>query len=400
MFAYAYGANFNTSSSYISTTSDNSSYILIYTLGALLAILGWGLIVSYSENSAVAGLTTTLIVVGISVQAQPLLYTFWRYCYTSFTNTPVSIGLLDEYISMAMVSSLMVAMCALTGRIGLLETLFITVIFNIGWPCCLQLMQYFFEQKFDATDKSAFDDVGSNYVYLFACMFAFMTSCFLSGRDGERDRHPNHGSRHPTFIAMIGTGITFAAFPWTGMIYPGFTTFLTTGGVSLNHLFYAPFNIYLALTASVICTYISSGIFGGGKIGVRESVIGVLGGGVTIACVAGYLNNTGGCITIGAFAGLVSGFWLQVIHPRINKRHVFDQVGIFGAVFVNAVFGAYVLAPCLYAYYYNANVNPDLLLLPLTSRQPALIQILLVGLATGLGIGYGFLSGLLCWLVR
>lgn len=65
-------------------------------------------------------------------------------------------------------------------------------------------------------------------------------------------------------------------------------------------------------------TYWSSAAFGGFMIGVRETIVGVLGGGVMIAGISSYINNIGACIAVGAFAGIVSGFWLRRVYPYIN----------------------------------------------------------------------------------
>ena len=75
-------------------------------------------------------------------------------------------------------------------------------------------------------------------------------------------------------------------------------------------------NIYFALTASVISTYIFGAIFGKFKMGIRDSIVGVISGGVTIAVVASVINNIGACIAIGAFSGLISALYLRVIHYK------------------------------------------------------------------------------------
>jgi hypothetical protein len=85
IFAYGYGAYFP---SYTTTTpqTDYSDQIILYTFTALLAILGYGLLIAYSDNSAVAGLITTLMVVAISVQLTPLLLRFWASVFNGFTS--------------------------------------------------------------------------------------------------------------------------------------------------------------------------------------------------------------------------------------------------------------------------------------------------------------------------
>ncbi len=92
MFAYGFGSSIDMSYSK-TANNDSSSYLITYLLGAILAILGWGLIIAYSENSAVSGLTTTLMATGLTVQLQPLLYAFWNYCFMGFLGKyPMSLG--------------------------------------------------------------------------------------------------------------------------------------------------------------------------------------------------------------------------------------------------------------------------------------------------------------------
>ncbi len=82
-FAHGYGAYYT---SYTVTTlqSDYSDLMILYTLTAFLALLGFGLVVAYSGNSAITGLVTTLFVVAISIQLTPLLLQFWSNVFNGF----------------------------------------------------------------------------------------------------------------------------------------------------------------------------------------------------------------------------------------------------------------------------------------------------------------------------
>jgi hypothetical protein len=84
MIAYGYAASYP---NYASTTpqTDYSDQMILYTLTAFLAVLGYGLVIAYSDNSAVSGLITTLIVVAVSVQLTPLLLQFWYGVFNGFT---------------------------------------------------------------------------------------------------------------------------------------------------------------------------------------------------------------------------------------------------------------------------------------------------------------------------
>lgn len=92
MFAYGFGSSLDMTYSK-TANSDSSAYLISYILAAILAILGWGLIIAYSENSAVSGLAITLMATGLTVQLQPLTGAFWNYCFMGFNGQyPMSLG--------------------------------------------------------------------------------------------------------------------------------------------------------------------------------------------------------------------------------------------------------------------------------------------------------------------
>jgi hypothetical protein len=183
-----------------------------------------------------------------------------------------------------------------------------------------------------------FDSIGTTYVYIFAAVVGLIISIAIS-RNAGRNIHSS-GSRHSAFVGLIGTGFAFAAAPYTGSF-----------AVNTVGLYSHPLNVYFALTASVIMTYASSAMFGGFKIGVRESLVGVLSGTVMIGAVASYINNIGGCIAVGAAAGFISGLWLRVVHPKINANSKIDQLGLIGPVLINGFIGSFFVAPIVFGAY-------------------------------------------------
>ena len=132
--------------------------------------------------------------------------------------------------------------------------------YNIGWTLNFQATQYIQINRAPAK-PILYDDYGTNYIYVFAGLFAFFTSLVINFKPGKPC--PT-GSRHSVFISLMGTGFIFACFPFTGILYQTSQT-----GFDNMRNFKGPLNIYFALTASVICTYISSALFGRSKIGIR-----------------------------------------------------------------------------------------------------------------------------------
>ena len=89
MFAYGFGGYFTvetntTTVGGVTVYLDQSNIFILYIFTAILAIIGYGLLIGYSQNSAIAGLTTTLIVISITVQLGPLVLSFWDQVFNGF----------------------------------------------------------------------------------------------------------------------------------------------------------------------------------------------------------------------------------------------------------------------------------------------------------------------------
>lgn len=109
---------------------------------------------------------------------------------------------------------------------------------------------------------------------------------------------------------------------------------------------------------------------------------------------AAIIDSIGIVIMIGAVAGLFSGFYMRVLHPKINKNTIYDYLGLFGPFFISAFLGAFVVAPSAILWYPNNGIIPGSIG---TSYYYTLAgwQLVYVGISLGIGIGSGLLVGIL-----
>jgi hypothetical protein len=128
--------------------------------------------------------------------------------------------------------------------------------------------------------------------------------------------------------------------------------------------------------------------------------VGVLSGGVILSAVDGYINNIGGCIAIGAFAGLVSGFWLRVIHPRINQNKSYDHLGLLGPILINAMLGGVAVAPFLFGAYKNLSITVFELNNTIQNQRASTFYLAINIVAVCIGTGFGLIAGIICYITR
>jgi hypothetical protein len=157
LFAYGFAGSFFNSNSLEAADYQTLSYIFL----SMLAILGYGLIISYFKNGILTGMATTLLIVSINVQLGPLIHKFWYNVFmigfqskASNSSSIAGLGyyfqrsqniLLSVYmekIVMIMSVSLLTACTGFIGRLGALQTLFVTLIFNRGWPLAFMASFY------------------------------------------------------------------------------------------------------------------------------------------------------------------------------------------------------------------------------------------------------------------
>lgn len=73
--------------------------------------------------------------------------------------------------------------------------------------------------------------------------------------------------------------------------------------------------------------------------------------------MASTINNIGGCMAIGSFAGILSGIWLGFVYHRYNFTRI-DPLGIIGPIFICSIFGGFIVTPFLYLSYNNIEKKP------------------------------------------
>ena len=123
--------------------------------------------------------------------------------------------------------------------------------------------------------------------------------------------------------------------------------------------------------------------------------MGVISGGVTVSAVAGSLHDVGAAIAVGFFSGGFSGFWLRVVHPKLNGNRPIDNLGLLGPVLIMSTIGQLILAPALYQIYYNRQTLNQGLGAQVTNERTAHFQLAFAGIAAATGIFAGVLVSLI-----
>lgn len=121
---------------------------------------------------------------------------------------------------------------------------------------------------------------------------------------------------------------------------------------------YSKFNIIWAQSGSIIGVYIGSLLTAYGKIngrvGHKNVIVGCITGGIVVGSVAPLLHNIGIIIMIGALMGVISGIYMNLLHPKLNQTFVYDNLGLFGPILIASLIGSALVTPITLLYYYKS----------------------------------------------
>lgn len=232
-----------------------------------------------------------------------------------------------------------------------------------------------------------FDAYGASFLYLFSAAFGLAYTFFLPQKISSD--HPRvEMNRVSLIFGMIGTGFIVCTFAFATAHYLSYSD----KGLNIGGL-----NIYFALSASIIGTFIGSALFGRGRVGYKEVLVGSVSGAVMISSIAPIFDNIGIIIMLGLLAGLISGIYMQTLHKAINKTYIYDSLGLFGPFLINSFIGSMVVAPSvldrLVLNPAKTNFNIDSV-----NNTPTVdtvgFQLVYVGVSLGIGLFSGLFAGL------
>ena len=407
-----------------------SQFLIEYVLMAAFALLGFGLLLSFLKYGTWSGMATALLVISVNIQLGLLFQKFWFNIFTNgfgnqqdianailLNNNPVVTTnnafaeFFDQHqfvniqpnvtilrITLMNTISCLVAFLGFIGRIGLLETFLTTVSFNVGWNLAYYLNFNLHWAR--SPSPIAFDDMGTDTVYLFGSFFALFMMIILACKPAVREENKAYVmNRISGLLGLLGTAFVFATFALTGHNYPVRFNNLSNNLQSMNVIY--------ALASSVVCSYIFSALFNKGSVGIREAMLGTITGGVLVGCVSAFPYNLTIALAIGAISGLITAFWLSFIHPKINSTRIFDSHGILGTFWIASIFGGVIFAPSLIQVYVNYGFGSQYYGVDLFvdtaynfAQEAAGFQLVYAGIAAGVGAAFGLGTGIVMVCLR
>jgi hypothetical protein len=178
--------------------------------------VGFGMLLNIYRFGNWLGSATVILVLAVSIQLGPLLQKLFisiiltgfgerlqsfpsatsvSTWVTGITNGKIDVGITLMRTVFLSVISIMTVMSAVVGRVGTVQIVKFTSLYQIFWVINYFLLTYFAITYNDFNSKTNnpffFDMFGTTYVYVFAVFFGFPFSCFLK-RQALPEVHPRN----------------------------------------------------------------------------------------------------------------------------------------------------------------------------------------------------------------
>jgi len=390
----------------------------LFILSAVFTVIGFGLLFIYFKNSTASALFTSIFIVSFTILISPIFQKFWfnifitnfhgatpndsnpdRFYIFSLQGLNIPVDLYGLKIALANAIAQLVMILGLFGRMTPPQVVISSFLFNFAWNLnhflCILLQQINSENRI-------FDDYQISNVYLFAASFGIAVSLLIKKPQNFRIFGHNNFS---AILSQIGTFFLFLSFCTTTTFYS--LKFVNVSGeFSRSYVWQEAFlGTFFALSASVIATYIFAILLGGGKIGMRESILGTIMGAVIYGPVAGTCMNIGAAIATGIAAGFLSALFFHKVYAKINENGIRDSYGIV-LIFVISFLGTFLISPTVIKTYYNYNVNLTTFETSQSDLTGGAVNInaarwvlVYVGISIGIGLSTGAVVGIILMIV-
>ena len=347
-----------------------------FILAAIFTVIGFGLLFSYYIESIFTGIFTALYIVSLTLILSPLLQKFWLNIFignfgsiTTSTNVNaqviiksnesinISINFINLKLALCCAISQLIIYLSVRGKVQLYKTLMTSLVFIIIWNLnyflCLHVLNISPDTKF-------FDDYAISMVYVFGSIAALVMT-FDSPNNLHKMKSSNRTLKYPKILSFLGIFFLWMSFSLTFSIVG-----IRKPSAAIDDSFFlrtivypeASIGMFFALSSSVISTVACSIIFNS-NIKFSALIGGSISGAIMYGSVASFAVNIAIPITLGIFSGFFSVVYTSKLLAYVNKKHLNDSIGLFGAYSVSAIFGVAMVAPIVIYCYVNYGILPE-----------------------------------------
>uniref|UniRef100_F7FMC2 Ammonium transporter AmtB-like domain-containing protein n=1 Tax=Ornithorhynchus anatinus TaxID=9258 RepID=F7FMC2_ORNAN len=361
----------------------------------VMLLVGLGLLLAFLKRYGFSAIAYNFLLTNFATQWALLVQGFLHH----FHQGRIHLGMTNVLAAEFAAVTVLISVGAVLGRTSPIQQLLLALLEVPAYAACDWII----------TAHVRIVDVGGTItLHVFACYFGLGVSAALY-RPGLRTGHPKQGSSYQSdLLSLAGT-----MFLW--VFWPSFVAVLAQPGDAQHR---AVLHTFLTLSASALTSFAASSLLEKrGRLSMAHLQNATLAGGVAIGAVADLMITPAGAFLLGGVSSLVCVLGFQYLSPFLARRlRLQDQCGIHNLHglpgIVGALAGIVAIASTPDEAYghqlfpvfpprappgWNGTLVGDLPLPARTASEQALFQAAGLGVAFGVSLLGGYLTG---WVLR
>lgn len=325
----------------------------------VMIFVGFGFLLCSFHKFRLTSLVNCFWVAALAVQYYFLWNQLWVGAFKKdFAKT---FNITQDKLILGEVSAgaILIAVCAIIGKVNSLQLLIITIIGSA---------LYTLNEEIVIVQLKARDVGGAMIIHAFGAFFGVGITSVLR-YPKSLDNKNLHESQDSLSLAMVGT-----LFLWC--FWPSFNAALA---VTPEEIHFSILNTYFSIIGSVMAAFVTSLLFGNGKIVMGQILNATLAGGVIMGSCADILHDVWVAYLCGFLVGIISTMLFVYIPSFFNRFKIHDVAGVYNLHGVPGLLSGFISAIIRQKYI----------------DDKGWVQAVSTVISLGIGLGGGLIAGVI-----
>ena len=305
---------------------------LYYNYGLLrdmniMVFIGFGMLHSILKRSSWIIISINMLLIAISIQFALFFNFLWKNAFNEIWK--------DEYFNFDYLmkaifvsSSAVISLGSVIGKLSMIQyiimAIFETILCSLNYQLC--------EEKLQSIDHG-----GSLYIHTFGAIFSIAISVVLFCSTKVKTtlvnyNHLNKSNYFSNLTSYLGMIILFCYFP-------SFNSALAKSRI-LRHR--GRINTYFSLFGSVLTSFITSGLYNGGRFVFEEILYGSISGAIIISGCCTVCIYHWASLIIGSISAIITVSFLSKIKPFFVKYGLQDTCNVLIVHGISGILGGFL----------------------------------------------------------
>jgi len=343
---------------------------------SIMIFFGFGFLMAFLRRAGFAAIGYSFLLAALVCQYSVVLDNFFNELNNPQFNYYRTVGVGNLLNGLFCAATCLISYGAILGKVSSLQLMVLIII---------EPFFYWLNFFIGSIKLEAIDIGGGMFIHTFGCYFGLGACWWLTNQ--KTHGHPDNCSCYSSDIfSYAGT-----LFLW--MMWPSFNGVLGVDDQEQNRAF---FNTFISLCGSAVSSFLISRLVSGHRFDSIHIQNSTLAGGVVMGVAAGLDMNPATPVGAGLVIGTISVLGYKYLTPLLSRVGIQDICGINNLHGIPGIVGAFIAMWATLGLSYSSSEYENMF--PRGHGQAG-VQAAVTAISILIGLGSGFATGFLMWLV-